>query len=86
MIVKDDLTVWISGPDTSATRPMPDGRAPEPGGWNRFVVEVDDLAALVETIKAAGVVFRNEITTGPGGSQILAENGVGNVVELFQAP
>ena len=80
-----DLELWISGPGTSATRPMPDGREPEPGGWNRLVIEVDDLTARVESMKAAGVVFRNEIITGPGGSQVLAEDGAGNVVELFEA-
>ena len=85
LISKGDLRLWLSGPGTSATRPMPDGREPEPGGWNRIVVEVDDLASLVEEMRAAGVVFRNDIVTGPGGSQILAEDGAGNVVELFQA-
>ncbi|MDP6606195.1 MAG: VOC family protein [Dehalococcoidia bacterium] len=85
MVAKRDLRLWISGPGTSATRPMPDGRAPEPGGWNRIVVKVDDLASLVESMRANGVIFRNEIVTGPGGKQILAEDGVGNVVELFQA-
>jgi catechol 2,3-dioxygenase-like lactoylglutathione lyase family enzyme len=85
LISKGDLRLWLSGPGTSATRPMPDGREPEPGGWNRIVAEVGDLAPLVEEMRASGVVFRNEIVTGPGGSQILAEDGAGNVVELFQA-
>jgi hypothetical protein len=62
---------------------MPDGRKPEPGGWNRFVIEVGDLAATVAKFKAAGVRFRNEIVTGPGGQQILAEDSFGNVV-VFQ--
>jgi catechol 2,3-dioxygenase-like lactoylglutathione lyase family enzyme len=84
MVARDDLTLWLSGSGTSATRPMPDGREPEPGGWNRVVVEVEDLTEAVESMKAAGVIFRNEIVTGPGGSQVLAEDGVGNVVELFQ--
>jgi catechol 2,3-dioxygenase-like lactoylglutathione lyase family enzyme len=79
-----NLTLWLAGPNASASRPMPDGRKPEPGGWNRFVWEVADLAATVTRLKAAGVPFRNEIVTGPGGQQILAEDPFGNVVELFQ--
>jgi catechol 2,3-dioxygenase-like lactoylglutathione lyase family enzyme len=79
-----DLTLWLAGPNASASRPMPDGRKPEPGGWNRFVIEVGDLAATVAKLKAQGVRFRNEIVTGPGGQQILAEDPFGNVVELFQ--
>ena len=78
------VSVWLSGPQTSAARPMPDGRKPEPGGWNRVVVVVENLEARVKQLRAAGVVFRNEILTGPGGSQVLAEDGVGNVVELFE--
>jgi catechol 2,3-dioxygenase-like lactoylglutathione lyase family enzyme len=79
-----DLTLWLAGPNASAARPMPDGRKPEPGGWNRFVLEVADLAITVGRLKAAGVRFRNEIVSGPGGQQILAEDPFGNVVELFQ--
>jgi catechol 2,3-dioxygenase-like lactoylglutathione lyase family enzyme len=79
-----DLTLWLAGPEASASRPMPDGRRPEPGGWNRFVLETRDLDALVHTLKAAGARFRNEIVSGPGGKQILAEDPFGNVVELFQ--
>jgi catechol 2,3-dioxygenase-like lactoylglutathione lyase family enzyme len=79
-----DLMLWLAGPDASAARLMPDGRKPEPGGWNRFVLEVADLAATVRRLKAQGVRFRNEIVTGPGGQQILAEDPFGNVVELFQ--
>jgi catechol 2,3-dioxygenase-like lactoylglutathione lyase family enzyme len=79
-----DLTLWVAGPNASASRPMPDGRRPEPGGWNRFVVEVADLPAAVAKLKAQGVRFRNDIVTGPGGQQILAEDPFGNVVELFQ--
>ena len=81
---RGDLTLWVAGPSASAARPMPDGRKPEPGGWNRFVVEVEDLAAMVEKLKADGVGFRNDIVTGPGGKQILCEDPSGNVVELFQ--
>lgn len=78
------LSLWLSGPQTSAAQPMPDGRTPAPGGWNRIVIEVDDLPALVTRLRGAGVTFRNEIVIGPGGQQILAEDGQGNVVELFQ--
>ncbi len=78
------LTLWLAGPNASAARPMPDGRKPEPGGWNRFVLEVADLAATVARLKGAGVRFRNDIVSGPGGQQILAEDSFGNVVELFQ--
>jgi predicted enzyme related to lactoylglutathione lyase len=63
---------------------MPDGRQPEPGGWNRFVLEVDDLAALVENLTVQGVSFRNTIVKGPGGRQILCEDPSGNVIELFE--
>lgn len=79
-----NLTLWLAGPNASASRPMPDGRKPEAGGWNRFVLEVADLAATVARLKAAGVRFRNDIVSGPGGQQTLAEDPFGNVVELFQ--
>lgn len=84
IIEKDDLHLWLSGPQTSAARPMPDGRTPQPGGWNRFVMEVDDIETLVSKMKKAGVSFRNEIITGPGGKQILAEDPSGNPIEIFQ--
>ena len=60
MVNRGDLTLWLSGPQSSARRPMPDGREPEPGGWNRLVIEVDDLASAVERMTGAGVRFRNE--------------------------
>ena len=82
---RDDLTLWLSGPASSAARPMPDGRQPVAGGWNRFVIEVDDLASRVETMRDAGVTFRNAIVSGPGGRQILAEDPDANVIELFEA-
>ena len=63
---------------------MPDGSQPEPGGWNRFQLIVEDIAVEVERLRARGVSFRNDILKGPGGSQILAEDPSGNVVELFQ--
>ena len=84
-IRRDDLTLWLAGPKSSAARPMPDGRQPEPGGWNRFVIQVDDLAAVVESLGAAGSRFRNDVVTGPGGKQILIEDPDGNPIELFEA-
>ena len=82
---RDDLTLWLSGPASSAARPMPDGRKPEAGGWNRFVIEVDDLSGRVAAMTAAGITFRNAIVSGPGGKQILAEDPDGNPIELFEA-
>ena len=84
ILARGDLTLWVAGPAASAARPMPDGRKPEPGGWNRFVIEVDDLVALVGSLRAKGIRFRNEIVEGPGGKQILCEDPSGNVVELFE--
>ncbi len=84
IVSRDDLSLWLSGPQSSAARPMPDGRRPEPGGWNRVVLQVDDLETRVEELKQEGLSFRNEIVTGPGGKQILLEDPAGNVVELFQ--
>ena len=80
-----DLSLWLAGPASSAARPMPSGAVPEPGGWNRFVIEVDDLAAMVDRLQAAGAAFRNDIVSGPGGRQILLEDPDGNPVELFEA-
>jgi catechol 2,3-dioxygenase-like lactoylglutathione lyase family enzyme len=74
----------LSGPTSSAGRAMPDGNRPRPGGWNRIHLVVDDLAAEVSRLRAAGVRFRNDIVTGPGGSQILLIDPSGNLVELFQ--
>jgi catechol 2,3-dioxygenase-like lactoylglutathione lyase family enzyme len=79
-----DLDLWLAGPQSSAARPMPDGDKPAPGGWNRFVIEVDDLAERVSTLIAAGITFRNAIVTGPGGKQVLAEDPDGNPIELFE--
>jgi catechol 2,3-dioxygenase-like lactoylglutathione lyase family enzyme len=83
-VSKEDITLWLSGPDSSAARPMPDGRHPEPGGWNRFVVEVQDLPSTVSKLRKEGIRFRNEIVVGPGGKQILLEDPDGNPVELFE--
>lgn len=83
-VSRGDMTLWLSGPLSSAARPMPDGRQPEPGGWNRFVIEVADLPSRVAEMRKAGVRFRNEIVTGPGGKQILADDPDGNPIELFE--
>lgn len=83
-VSRGDLELWLSGPRTSAARPMPDGRQPEPGGWNRLVLEVDDLDATVASLRQSGSQFRNDIISGPGGRQILAEDPAGNPIELFQ--
>lgn len=82
IVRRGDLTLWLAGPQASASRPMPDGRQPAPGGWNRLVIEVDDLAGLVNQLKKTGVVFRNEIVTGPGGQQIVLDDPSGNPIEL----
>jgi catechol 2,3-dioxygenase-like lactoylglutathione lyase family enzyme len=83
-VERGNLRLLLSGPTSSAGRPMPDGRRPEPGGWNRIHLLVDDLAAEVARLRAAGLTFRNEIVKGPGGRQILLEDPSGNPVELFQ--
>ena len=83
-VVRGNLRLLLSGPESSAGRAMPDGRTPEPGGWNRIHFIVDDIAAETERLRSAGVAFRNEIVTGPGGQQILAEDPAGNPIELFQ--
>jgi catechol 2,3-dioxygenase-like lactoylglutathione lyase family enzyme len=83
-VTRGNLRLLLSGPTSSAGRPMPDGRRPSPGGWNRIELVVDDLAAEVEGLRAAGLTFRNEIVTGPGGSQILLDDPAGNPIELFQ--
>jgi len=83
-VSKDDLILWLAGPQSSAARAMPDGRRPEPGGWNRFVIEVEDLATRVSEMKRDGMRFRSEIVVGPGGKQILLEDPDGNPVELFE--
>ena len=83
-VARGELRLLLSGRTSSAGRPMPDGRRPIPGGWNRIQLIVDDLGGEVERLKAEGVKFRNEIVKGPGGLQILLEDPSGNVVELFQ--
>ena len=83
-VTRGRLRLLLSGPASSAGRPMPDGTVPVPGGWNRIHLIVGDIAAEVERLRATGVTFRNDIVKGPGGQQILLEDPSGNVVELFQ--
>jgi catechol 2,3-dioxygenase-like lactoylglutathione lyase family enzyme len=83
-VVRGHLRLLLSGPASSAGRPMPDGRTPEPGGWNRIHLLVDDLATEVERLRGAGLSFRNDIVKGPGGQQILLDDPSGNPIELFQ--
>lgn len=84
IVRKDDLELWLSGPGTSASKPMPDGARPIPGGWNRLVIAVDDIAATIAALRAAGCRFRNDPLKGPGGTQILVDDPSGNPVELFE--
>jgi catechol 2,3-dioxygenase-like lactoylglutathione lyase family enzyme len=83
-VTRGNLRLLLSGPASSAGRAMPDGRRPGPGGWNRIHFVVDDIAAEVARLRAAGVTFRNDIVAGPGGRQILLEDPSGNPIELFQ--
>jgi catechol 2,3-dioxygenase-like lactoylglutathione lyase family enzyme len=78
------LRLLLSGPKSSAGRPMPDGRRPTPGGWNRIHFVVDDIHGEVERLRDAGVTFRNDVIRGPGGSQIVLDDPSGNPIELFQ--
>ncbi len=85
IMVRGDLSLLLSGPKASASRPMSDGTVPTPGGgWNRIVLNFDDLESFVAQLKNDGVKFRNDILEGPGGKQILCEDPSGNVIELFQ--
>ena len=79
-----DLTILLSGPGASGSRPMPDGRSQTPGGWNRVVLGVADLSGRIEALKKAGVHFRNEMEGGPAGKQIQLEDPDGNAIELFE--
>ena len=83
-VSKGNLRLLLAGPKSSAGRPMPDGRKPEPGGWNRLHFVVDDIDAEVERLRAAGLSFRNDIVSGPGGRQILVDDPSGNPIEIFQ--
>ena len=83
-VTRGDLRLLLSGPTSSAGRSLPDGRRPAPGGWNRIHLIVDDLAGEVERLRKAGLSFRSDIVTGPGGSQVVLDDPAGNPVELFQ--
>ena len=83
-VANGNLTLWLSGPQSSGSRRLPDGRQQEPGGWNRLALEVQDLPSRVQALKEKGLRFRNEIETGPGGKQIQLEDPDGNPVELFE--
>ncbi len=83
-VVRGQLRLLLAGPDSSAGRPMPDGRIPQPGGWNRIHFVVEDIDSEVQRLGDAGVRFRNEIVSGPGGRQILVDDPSGNPIELFQ--
>lgn len=83
-VSSEHLKLILSGPGASGSRPMPNGHHQEPGGWNRVVLEVADLPSRIETLKAAGLHFRNEMEVGPGGKQILLEDPDGNPIELFE--
>lgn len=83
-VIRGNLRVLLSGPESSAGRPMADGARPVPGGWNRIHLIVPDLDSEIDRLEAEGVPFRNDTVTGPGGSQILVQDPAGNLIELFQ--
>ena len=85
MLEKGDLELWLSGPGSSASRTLPSGAVPASGGWNRFVLQVDDLRAAMAALSAKGARFRSDPVKGPGGEQVVAEDPSGNPVELFQS-
>jgi catechol 2,3-dioxygenase-like lactoylglutathione lyase family enzyme len=85
MVRRGDLTLWLSGPGSSAARKVSDGSSPAPGGWNRLVLETDALDSLIARLRAAGARFRGDVVSGPGGRQVLVEDPSGNPVELFEA-
>ena len=85
MLAREDLSLWLSGPGTSASRPLPGGPVPKPGGWNRLVIEVKDLASSMSALRETGARFRGDPVQGPGGRQVLVEDPSGNPVELFEA-
>ena len=85
MVKRGDLALWLSGPGSSASGPPADGSKPVPGGWNRLVLETDDLASLVEKLKRSGAQLRSDIVSGPGGKQVVVNDPSGNPVELFES-
>ena len=84
IVARGDLTLWLSGPGTSAARPLPDGRTPAPGGWTRIVIEVEDLDATMQALCSVGATFRSPPIAGPGGRQVVIDDPSGNAVELFE--
>jgi catechol 2,3-dioxygenase-like lactoylglutathione lyase family enzyme len=84
MVKRDDLTLWLSGPGSSASRPLSSGAKPVSGGWNRLVLETDDLTALIDKLSRGGARFRGDVTAGPGGKQVLLDDPSGNPIELFE--
>lgn len=85
IVKRKGLALWLSGPGTSAAKPLKDGSRPQPGGWNRLVIEVADLDQTMAKLSASGARFRGPPVKGPGGRQVLAEDPSGNPVELFEA-
>ncbi len=83
-VTRDGLRLLLSGPTSSGRRPMQDGRTPQPGGWNRIEIVVDDIAAEAARLRDAGLHLRNDVITGPGGSQVIVDDPSGNPIELFQ--
>ena len=86
VVSRGDLHLLFSGPESSGSRALPDGRSQQPGGWNRIVLYVDSLEAAMTTLRAAGARFRNDVISGPGGKQVLVDDPDGNPVELHEAP
>jgi catechol 2,3-dioxygenase-like lactoylglutathione lyase family enzyme len=86
IIARGDLNLILSGPGSSGSRPMPDGRQQEPGGWNRIVLYVENLDSTIASLQAAGTRFRNHVEVGPGGKQIQVDDPDGNPIELHEAP
>ena len=84
IVAKGDLTLWLSGPASSAARTLSDGSIPQPGGWNRLVIEVPNITAAMEALKPTNARFRSEPIQGPGGKQVLVEDPSGNPIELFE--
>ena len=85
-VSRGDLHLLLGGPGSSGSRPMPDGRRQEPGGWNRIVLYVENFDSMISTLRSAGARFRNDVEVGPGGKQIQIEDLDGNPIELHEAP
>jgi glyoxylase I family protein len=86
VVSRGSLNLLLSGPESSGSRPLADGQSQQPGGWNRIVLYVDDVEAVVDRLRSAGVTFRNDIKVGPGGKQIQLADPDGNAIELHEAP